>query len=126
MRTMRDGFSLIEVIVSLLILSVGVLAMAASTGYILSLVHQSTFRTERNVAVREVSEQLRAADWSNIDATCASNTFTVGNYTVTCTTAQPSLHLKEVSLTSVGPGYAGAAIEQVTETTAIILAEPLN
>lgn len=126
MRTTRAGFSLVEVIISLLILTVGVLAMAASTGYILSLVRQSTFRTERTVAVREVGERLRATDWANIDGTCAGNTFTVGEYTVTCETNQPSMHLKEVRLISQGPGYApGGSVQQIIDTTAIVLAEPL-
>lgn len=116
-----------EVMISILILTVGVLAMAASTGYILSLVRQSTFRTERTVAVREVSEQLRATDWASINGTCDGVTeFTVGDYIVRCETQQPAMHLKQVRLISQGPGYApGGSVQQITDTTAIVLAEPM-
>lgn len=122
----RAGFSLIEVVVSMLILSVGVLAMGASTGYVLNQVRYSELTTERSVAIREVSEQLRATDWSAVESVCA-NAVDVGRYTVTCTVRQAQKHLKEVRLVSVGPGFgSGTAIGDVADTTAIVLAEPLD
>lgn len=126
MKTAREGFSLVEVIVSMMILSVGILAMGSSTGYVLSQVRLAGFMTERNVAVREVSEQLRAIDWSNLESECSSNTFTVGDYTVTCTTEQQAVHLMKVNLVSVGPGYvSGDMAPEVSDTTAMVLAEPM-
>jgi prepilin-type N-terminal cleavage/methylation domain-containing protein len=123
----REGFSLIEVVVSMIILTVGVLAMGASTGYVLSQVRHSGLTMERNVAVREVSEQLRATDWSAIESECNSNTFVVGDFTVTCSAQVPQKHLKAVRLISVGPSYVvGGGVETVADTTAILLAEPMS
>lgn len=126
MSTRREGFSLVEVVVSMLILSVGVLAMGGSTGYMLSQVRLAGFMTDRNVAVREVGERLRAIEWTDVPATCNTTTFNVGDYSVTCTTQQLGVHVQRVDLVSVGPGYvSGKVVTEVPDTTAIILAEPL-
>lgn len=127
MTTAREGFSLIEVVVSMLILSVGVLAMGGSTGYMLSQVRMAGFMTDRNVATREVSEQLRATEWSSLANTCNSNTFTVGDYTVTCTVQQQGVHVQKVDIITVGPSYvSGQVVMEVPDTTAILLAEPTS
>lgn len=120
----REGFSLVEVVVAMLILTVGILAMAASTGYILSEVRMANFRSERNVAVGEVTQQLRAIQWSNLPSACGSN-YTVGDYTVSCTVNQPTVNLHEVILVSVGPGYSAGAVDfEVVDSTAILFARP--
>lgn len=120
----REGFSLIEVVVAMLILTIGILAMAASTGYILSEVRMAKFRSERNVAVGEVKQQLRGIDWDNLDGACGS-AVTIGDYTVSCTVNQPSVHLKEAILVSVGPGYSAGAVDlEVVDSTALLFARP--
>lgn len=121
----RSGFSLIEVMVSMVILSAGVLAMGASTGYMLTQVRSAELRGERNVAVREVAQQLRSVDWANAESACA-NSYSVGDYTVTCSVTTPSLHQKKVEIVSVGPGFSRGAVNlSVADTTAIVLSEPV-
>lgn len=129
MTAMRAGFSLVEIIVSMLILSVGVLAMGASTGYMLSEVRLAKFQTERSAAVREASERLRVSDWATLEAACDGNSIpAIGKYTVTCEVEPQGVHLKKINLISVGPGYrAGGVVDLgVVDTTAIILAEPIR
>lgn len=124
MRTAREGFSLVEVVVAMLILTIGILAMAASTGYILSEVRMAKFRADRNVAVGEMKQQLRGIDWDNLDGACGSNV-TVGDYTVSCEVNQTSVHLKEAILVSVGPGYSAGAVDtEAVDSTAVLFARP--
>lgn len=129
MSVTRDGFSLVEIIVSMLILSVGVLAMGASTGYMLSEVRLATFQTERSAAVREASERLRGSDWWTLESTCSSNPFpSLGEYAVACEVEAQGVHLKKVNLISVGPGYQSGGVvgHSVVDTTVIMLAEPIG
>lgn len=127
MNTARPGFSLLEVLIAMLFLSVGILAMGISTVYVLRLVHHSALTTEREVAVQEVSEQLRATDWSALENTCSSNTYNVGRFTITCAATRPYNLLKKVELVSVGPGYvAGEGSDAVADTTALVLAKPVD
>ena len=55
------GFSLVEVVVAILVLSFGLLAMAASTGYVATQLKSTTWDTQRNLARQQVIEQLKAA-----------------------------------------------------------------
>lgn len=120
----REGFSLVEVVVAMLILTVGILAMAASTGYILSEVRMANFRSERNVAIDEVTQELRGVQWTNLPGACGSD-YTVGDYTVSCTVNQPTVNLYEVILVSEGPGYSGGAVDfEVVDSTALLFARP--
>lgn len=124
MRSAREGFSLVEVVAAMLILTIGILAMAASTGYILSEVRMANFRAERNVAVGEMTQQLRGIDWDNLDGACDSN-LTMGEYTVSCEVNQAGVHLKEAILVSVGPGYSAGAVDlEVVDSTALLFARP--
>jgi Tfp pilus assembly protein PilV len=127
MNAARPGFSLLEVLFAMLFLSVGILAMGLSTVHVLRLVQHSALMTERDAAVQEVSEKLRATDWGALETTCSSSTFTVGRFTVTCTTTQPQNLLKKVQLVSVGPGYlAGESNGQVADTTALVMSKPVD
>lgn len=119
-----EGFSLVEVVVAMLILTVGILTMAASTGYILSEVRMANFRSERNVAVGEVTQQLQGVEWDNLEGACGS-AYTVDRYTVSCTVNQPGTNLKEAILVSVGPGYSAGAVDmEVADSTALLFARP--
>jgi Tfp pilus assembly protein PilV len=123
----RGGFGLLEVILSMLIITVGILAMGISTVHVLGLVNTSRLTTERGVAVREATELLRATDWDDLEAACDTATFSAGHFSVTCTTSQPETLLKKVQLISIGPGYGSAErLEEIAETTAILLAEPVD
>ena len=122
--TKRGGFSLVEVIVAMLILTVGILAMGASTSFILTQVRASQLRSERMAAVRDASESLRAVPWASLATDCASNTFEMDRYTVQCSVLPQSSHtLQVLQLVSEGPGYQGMRIgAEVPDTFVISIA----
>ena len=122
----REGFSLVEIIVAMVILAFGMLAMAASTGYIAGQMRASAFDTKRNIARQQVIEQLRGTFWASI----ATNTtgLAVGPYTVTwAITSQTNVN-KRLNIITSGPGYgrsaSKAAQTTVVDTTKIAIASP--
>lgn len=122
--TERNGFSLIEVIIAMLILSVAVLAMGASTGYIFAQVRGAELRTERTMAVRQATERMRAVPWHTLPTECPSLVFEQGEYTVTCEFYSVSASLARLKLISVGPGYTRGGTTRA-DTVIVPIARPL-
>lgn len=120
--TARQGFSLIEVIIAMLILSVAVLAMGASTGYVFAQVRGAELRTERTMAVRQVAERLRAVAWTDLATECAGIEFQQGHYTVTCSFDTGSANPARLQLTSEGPDLGGGG---AIRTDLIQIARPM-
>lgn len=120
--TDQSGFSLIEVIIAMLILSVAVLAMGASTGYIFAQVRGAELRTERTMAVRQAAESLRAMPWTDLATECVGFGLEQGEYTVTCEFDAGSSNLARLQLIAEGPGVGGAAR---ADTVMIQIARPL-
>lgn len=124
-----NGFSLIEVIVALMILSVGILAMGASTGHVMAQIQAAELRTERMSAVRQAAETLRGTAWGILEVTCsnAGSTFDTDHYDVSCTVDQPSSNLKAVRLITSGPGFTrGQFSTTVADTFVISIANPVQ
>lgn len=96
----RSGFSLIEVVIATLILSVGLLGMAATTT---TLVHQTTvsgLRTHRALALQEGIEQVRALPYGSISSGSDSS----GVFAVSWSMTAESDLAKTVRIVTVGPG----------------------
>jgi Tfp pilus assembly protein PilV len=120
----RDGFSLVEVVVALVVLTVGIFAMAASTGYVTTQIKIAELRTERMAAVHQAAETLRSVDWNQLSATCDTASYAAGSFAVTCD-ASTSGDLATVMLVSTGPGWnAGAWDTALPDTFQITIAEP--
>lgn len=120
----RDGFSLVEVVVALVVLTVGIFAMAASTGYVTTQIKIAELRTERMAAVHQAAETLRSVDWDHLSATCDTASYTAGSFAVTCD-ASTSGDLSTITLVSTGPGWnAGAWDTSLPDTFQITIAEP--
>jgi prepilin-type N-terminal cleavage/methylation domain-containing protein len=127
--TRQPGFSLVEVIIAMMILSVGILAMGASTGHVMAQIQAAELRTERMGAVRQAAETLRGTSWDSLEQACANagTTFGSRNYTLSCSVHQPSNNLKEITLVTVGPGFQGARFTTtVADTFAISIARPVQ
>jgi prepilin-type N-terminal cleavage/methylation domain-containing protein len=123
----RAGFSLVEIIAALLILSVGVIALGAATGNIMTQTRKTDLRSERMAAVRQASETLRGADWETIPGRCESQVFATGRFTVSCSVTRPASNLLRVQLVSRGPGYARGSFDPaLADTVAISLARPVD
>ncbi|MFN2316081.1 MAG: prepilin-type N-terminal cleavage/methylation domain-containing protein [Gemmatimonadales bacterium] len=123
----RSGFSLVEVIIAMLLLSVGVLAMGTSTGFILTQVRAAELRTERAVTVREAAERLRAVPWAQLDTDCETLPVFVSNeFSVECVYLGQRQNLRDLGLVSTGPGHDGQRlVPQVVDTLRITRSRPL-
>ena len=100
----RGGFSLVEIIAAIMILSSGLLAMAASMTFIASQLRSSAFDTGRNMARQQVIEQLRGTFYANV--TTNSTGLAVGRYTVRWNvTPLAGNAVRQVQLITSGPGY---------------------
>ena len=74
MNTNRSGFTLVELLVAVVILGVGLLALAAGTGAITRTLHGSRIATQAVQQTTQRMDLLRAAARST-DAPCTSVTF---------------------------------------------------
>ena len=111
----RAGFSMVEVMVALVILSVGVLALAGTTVLVVGQVTMSDMATERAAALQSVVERLRATPYSSLGG--GSNS--VGMFDVSwSTTALSNSTLLEV--VTVGPGleYGSGSLPHLAEEVA--------
>lgn len=121
----KDGFSLVEVIVAILVLSFGLLTMAASTGYVYNQLRSTAFDTQRNLARQAATEQIRGMFWDSIPTT--ARTMTRGRYTIVYRASLPTNMVKLVTVITVGPGYrTGKAVRQtVADTASFEVVKPL-
>ena len=121
----NGGFSLVEVIIAMMVLSFGMLAMAASTGYVASQMRSSVWDTQRNLAKQQVTEQLRATSWTNL-ATQASPQ-TVGRYSVRWNVTAINNATRSVQVITSGPAYRAGRGSSLTvvDTTSITIVKPL-
>jgi prepilin-type N-terminal cleavage/methylation domain-containing protein len=104
----RAGFSLIEVIVALMVLTIGLLGLAAGTGWMIRTVHYGELQTARSAALQSAVEMVRAAEFDEM--TTGSATF--GDHTVSWTVGAPDSRnqSRPVRFILVGPGrVAGSA-----------------
>jgi prepilin-type N-terminal cleavage/methylation domain-containing protein len=120
MKAMRDGFTLIEVMVAMMILTMGILAMGASTGFVLNQVRASEFRTDRAVAVRQATETLRATPEATLLAGCGSDLNLSDRYTMHYECPQTLIRMIRLRLIVEGPGYESGRITGTTVDTLMI------
>lgn len=111
----QEGFSVVEMIISMMILSVGILAMGASTGHIMSQIQASELRTERMTAVRQSAEVLRGTAWDDLEATCdtALTDLFTDHMAVSCRVKVVDSNLKSLTVITTGPGFVRAKLEPV-------------
>lgn len=98
----RGGFTIVELVVSLLILTVGLLAFAGTTIVLIRQVTTAGLATERATAVQTVVERLRALPYDSVSAGGDS----IGAFRVTWTSTRVGA-TKEVRVITVGPGPYG-------------------
>lgn len=122
----RAGFSMVEAIVAVVIVSIGVLAMATATGYIFNEVRFSSRETERTLAVQTAVEELRSLPFNQVQDRAAADARVIHGYRIWWRAEQVGSNLKRVTLISEGPGYVAggdwSAADQ--DTFAISIMEP--
>jgi prepilin-type N-terminal cleavage/methylation domain-containing protein len=103
-RSIQNGFSLVEIMIATMVLTVGLLAMAASTAYVSAQLKSNTYTTQRTQAKERIVEELRATTYANV--TNAGTARTVGRFTMTWNVSTSGL-AKRVNLITSGPAYRG-------------------
>lgn len=125
MNEARGGFTLVEVVIALVLLTAGLLAVAGGTGHMLTQMSLADARTARIAAIQNAAEQVRASDYTQLSSTCANGSLVTGRYTVDCTVTQLGNDLTAVYLVSDGPGLRNGRIHaSVIDTFVIRIAEP--
>jgi type II secretory pathway pseudopilin PulG len=96
----RGGFTIVEVIAAIVVLTVGLLGLAGTTAYIIRQVTLANVMTERAVALQSVVEKVQAMDF----ATVGSGSDSTGSFRMSWTSADETSASKLVTVITVGPG----------------------
>ncbi len=96
----RSGFSLIELLVAMVILTVGLLGMAGGTGWMIRSVDVARIQTARAAAFQEAVERVRATPF----AALAGGEEEFAGYRISWTVASPTRHSRRIDFVVVGPG----------------------
>ncbi len=101
----RDGFSIVELVVAMLILTVGLLGLAAATGHVIRNTETGRVDTERAQVRQSAVELLRAqADESFDQNLDTADPIEIGRYEVTWVEIQGGDNSRVFEITIVGPG----------------------
>jgi len=104
----RAGFSLIELVMSVLVLAFGVVGMATTTLFITRQLTIAEVTTARATATRSVMEHIRATPYDLIGPGSDTIGPMVISWTVTATTPQTTT----LGIITVGPGRVPASVSQ--------------
>jgi prepilin-type N-terminal cleavage/methylation domain-containing protein len=105
-RRAEGGFSMIEVIVAMMVLTIGVLGLAGTTAYIVRQVTLGDLMTERSAAFQTVIDRLQSLPYDQV----TSGTDTIGVFQIRWTSTNSGPQNKIVQMITVGPGLGGALV----------------
>jgi prepilin-type N-terminal cleavage/methylation domain-containing protein len=103
-RGRRGGFTVIEVIIAMMILTIGVLGLAGTTAFFVQQVTQSDLMTERSTAFQTILDRLQSLPYDAV----TSGSDSVGIYAVQWSSVDNGSQNKTVTLITTGPGTRGA------------------
>ena len=99
----RDGFSMVEVIIAIIILSVGVLGLAGSTVHVVRQTNMGDLMTERSVAFQTTIDRLQSLPYDSV----VPGTATIGVFELRWTVTPDGPQSKMVRIWTRGPGVGG-------------------
>lgn len=99
----RRGFTMVEVIISIVILSIGVLGLAGTTGYLVRQVTLGDVMTERSAAFQTVVDRVQSLPFDNV----TTGSDSVGIFAVGWTSVLDGPQNKIVTIVTDGPGLGG-------------------
>lgn len=97
---------MVEVIIAIMILTIGVLGLAGSTAYIVRQITFSDLLTERSVAFQTIIEQLQALPYDSVE----DGDDSVGVFYIRWEVTPDGAQSKTVRLWTRGPGMANAPV----------------
>ncbi|HUF12907.1 MAG TPA: prepilin-type N-terminal cleavage/methylation domain-containing protein [Longimicrobiales bacterium] len=101
----RGGFTIVEVLIAIVILAVGMLALATTSIFATTQVRIADLKTEESLAVQRVIEQLRSVPFDSLRARSEANAEEVGAFDVWWSLTPQNRYLTRVTLFTRGPGY---------------------
>ena len=104
----RAGFSLVELVMSVLVLAFGVVGLATTTVFITRQLTMAEVTTARAVATRSVMERIRATPYDLI----GPGGDTIGPMVVSWTVTDSTPQTKTLDIVTLGPGRVSASESQ--------------
>lgn len=119
------GFTIVEVLIAIVILAVGMLALATTSIFATTQVRVADLKTEQSLAVQQVIEQLRSVPFDALLARVETDAEQVGSFEVWWTLTPQTRFLTQVTLFTRGPGYRSGVGWQpaVLDTFVVEIAE---
>ncbi len=118
----RAGFSLIELVMSLVVLAFGVVGLATTSLFITRQLTLAEITTARATATRSAMERIRATPYDSIGPGADTTGAMVVTWTVTATTSQTT----SLDLVTLGPGLASISEDRPTPTLSSAVADTLS
>lgn len=103
-KSPEAGFTLVEMIVAILILTIGLLGLAGTTGYVVRQTALADATTERAMALQTAVEAVRAQSYASV----GSGTRTIGSFQVSWSVVANTGQSKTVEVVTVGPGASSS------------------
>ena len=104
-RNTKGGFTIVEVMIAIVILAVGMLALATTSIFATTQVKVADLKTEQSLAVQQTIEMLRAMPFDSIRTRSEASLLDTGTYDVWYDVTDDTRFLKTVTLFTRGPGY---------------------
>ena len=104
-QSSRGGFSLVEVVVAMVVLTYGLLGTAGTTLYIVREVTVADMATKRSMAVRSCMERARSMHFDTVGAGVDS----IGEYELAWTSSAVDARTKLVRVIATGPGLVSSS-----------------
>ncbi|MEJ2504063.1 MAG: prepilin-type N-terminal cleavage/methylation domain-containing protein [Gemmatimonadota bacterium] len=121
----RDGFTLVEVIIGMMILVIAAVALAGSTGYVGMQLQASDLRTNRQMARQQVIEELHAVPFDNVTTLAQGSATSRDGFDIWWDVSAVRWALKEVAVYTEGPGFSNGRFQRtVRDTVEVRIARP--
>lgn len=96
----EGGFTLVELVIAMIVLTVGVLGLAGTTAYSVRQVTLADLMTERSAAFQTTIDRLQSLPYDNV----TSGSDSVGVFAVKWSSVDAGAQNKIVSIYTAGPG----------------------
>jgi type IV pilus assembly protein PilV len=109
----KEGFTMVELLVALVILTVGILALGLLSGQLNQQVNLADVSVERSASLQAAIEELRATPYEDI----GEGSTTIDAYDVSWTITESADNFKEIQIVTLGPGLSeGRILPEVPDT----------